>query len=132
MRILIMGLPGSGKTTLSRALAQKFINFNVLNADEIRTKYNDWEFSHEARIRSAKRMYDLSQGGDYICDFVCPLDETRKIFAADFTIWMNTIEVGRFDDTNKMFEAPSNVDVEIKTFDYSIDAIVERILTKEK
>jgi adenylylsulfate kinase len=129
MRVLVMGLPDSGKTTLAKPLAAR-LNYKYLNADEVRTAHNDWDFSIEARLRSAARMRDLSQDGNYICDFVCPLNETRLIFAADFTIWMNTIESGRFEDTNKMFERPNTCDVLIESFDYSIDAVIERILNK--
>ena len=50
-----------------------------------------------------------------IADFVCPTEETRKIFGADITIWMNTIQSGRFDDTNKVFEIP-NADLVITSY----------------
>ena len=48
-----------------------------------------------------------------MCDFVCPTKNTRNNFNADLTIWMDTIEESRFDDTNSIFEKPSHVDFHI-------------------
>lgn len=113
-RILIMGLPGSGKTTLATALVNKLDPRCLwLNADAIRKQYNDWDFSLEGRLRQAQRMRELADSlsdelnKDYvICDFVAPLEQMRSIFDADLTIWLDTISAGRFEDTNKIFEMP--------------------------
>jgi len=120
MKILIMGLPGSGKTWLAERL-QKHMDCAWFNADEIRKMANDWEFGDEARIRQARRMRNLANyekgcGRTVICDFVCPTEHTRYIFEADLTIWMDTIDEGRFEDTNKMFEKPEEVDLHIDRF----------------
>lgn len=118
-KILIMGLPGSGKTFLAAAL-QKYLleTFKVtwLNADEVRKKYNDWDFSYEGRIRQSIRMRELADasGSDYVlADFVAPIPEMRHNFKADWIIWMDTIDQGRFEDTNKMFEPPEMYDFRI-------------------
>ena len=110
MKILIFGLPGSGKTTLARPFAE-LINGVHLNADTVRDKYDDWDFTLEGRIRQAQRMRYLADGvvmADKIAvaDFVCPTETARQEFAPDFTVWMDTIKTGRFEDTNKMFQAP--------------------------
>ena len=102
-----MGLPGSGKTTLANELGP-MLNAKRLNADEVRKKANDWDFSEEGRKRQASRMADfalnLKKDGSYVvADFICPTPEARKLFPADFIIWVDTIKKGRFDDTNKMF-----------------------------
>jgi adenylylsulfate kinase len=120
MKILIMGLPGSGKTWLAKRL-QEHLDCAWFNADEVRTMANDWEFSEEARIRQARRMrniadYEKGCGRTVICDFVCPIEMTRFIFEADITIWMDTIAAGRFQDTNKMFEEPTDFDYLIEEF----------------
>ena len=112
MKILVMGLPGAGKTWLSERL-QKHLECAWYNADAVRKMANDWDFSPEGRVRQANRMrniadYEKSHGRTVICDFVCPTQQTRKDFEADITIWVDTIESGRFEDTNKMFEAPIN------------------------
>ena len=120
-RILIMGLPGAGKTYLAQYLLEHLQNekkrVSWLNADDVRKKYDDWDFSHEGRIRQSKRMRDLADSMtdmDFvICDFVAPLIEMRNNFKADWTIWMDTIREGRYADTNKMFIEPEIYDFRI-------------------
>ena len=112
-----MGLPGSGKTYLSERLVP-LIGAAWFNADKIRSMTNDWDFSKQGRIRQSNRMksfadFEKSQGRFVICDFVCPTNETREMFDADFTVWMDTIKEGRFEDTNKLFEHPSDVEMRI-------------------
>ena len=110
-----MGLPGSGKTTFAKKLVD-LLQFSYLNADTVRSQYNDWDFSIEGRIRQAYRMKELSERGDWVCDFVCPLPETREIIQADFIIWMDTIKECCFEDTNQLFIAPTKYDRRITTF----------------
>ena len=114
MKILIMGLPGSGKTYLAERL-QPLIDAAWYNADVVRKMANDWDFSSEGRIRQSMRMktfadFEKSHNRYVICDFVCPTRTTQETFDPDITIWMNTISEGRFEDTNKMFEKPLNID----------------------
>lgn len=115
-----MGLPGSGKTWFAER-AQKALDCAWYNADKIREMANDWDFTLEGRQRQAMRMrhladFERNQGRAVICDFVCPTDIARTMFKADYTIWMNTIKEGRFEDTNKVFEKPKNIDVEITEY----------------
>jgi adenylylsulfate kinase len=116
MKILIMGLPGAGKTTLAEALSKELSAIH-LNADEMRNKvWSDLTFTYEDRIKQAQRMGALSdilnaKGYNTIADFICPTEETRKVFGEAFIIWVNRIDKGRFEDTNKLFEKPSQVNV---------------------
>ena len=114
-RILVMGLPGAGKTTLANALADK-LDAMWFNADDVRRQYDDWDFSYEGRIRQSLRMRDLaddSYSKYVIVDFVCPLPEMRDNFNADYTIWVDTIRESRYSDTNNMFVEPDTYDFRI-------------------
>ncbi len=118
MKILIFGLPGSGKTTLATPFAELLGGVH-LNADIVREQYKDWDFSPEGRIRQAQRMRHLADGvvmGGKIAvaDFVCPTERARQEFDPDFTVWMDTIDEGRFEDTNKMFEKPTSCSYHVK------------------
>jgi len=140
-RILIMGLPGAGKTYFaerlknylethgtiqnidaSRIMAMEnwhgdpAVEVDWFNADEIRRRFNDWDFSRDGRIRQSLRMFEfaLKSSGDYvICDFVAPLPEMRANYKADWTIWIDTIDAGRYEDTNQVFVAPNMYDFRI-------------------
>lgn len=120
-RILVMGLPGAGKTYLAQHILEHLQaekkQVSWLNADDVRKKYNDWDFSIEGRIRQSHRMRELADGMtgvDYvICDFVAPLVEMRNNFKADWTVWVDTIDAGRFEDTNRMFVPPEVYDFRI-------------------
>ena len=119
--ILVMGLPGAGKTTLANELAPK-LNAKRLNADEVRKAANDWDFSEEGRTRQAKRMSDAalklkSEGNNVIADFICPTPEARSLFPADYVIWVDTIKKGRFEDTNQMFVKPEKYDFHVTSQD---------------
>lgn len=116
-RILVMGLPGSGKTTLANKLSDKLQPDCLwLNADIIRKKQNDWDFSLDGRLRQAIRIReyaDQSKNSFVIADFVCPLPEMRAVYNADITIWMDTIVASIFEDTNNLFVPPENYDFRI-------------------
>ena len=118
-KVLIMGLPGAGKTTLATALAP-LIGAVVFNADAVRANLSlDLGFSHADRISHARRMGWLcdcvgAAGYPAIADFVCPTEETRMAFGIAFTIWIDRIKIGRFEDTNKMFIPPMHFDLRVR------------------
>ena len=137
MKILIMGLPGSGKTYLAERLAP-VINAAWYNADKVREMANDWDFSDQGRERQSKRMrtfadFEKSHGRFVICDFVCPTKTTREYFDADFVVWMDTVKKGRFEDTNRIFQNPEEVDFHIKFWnDHNYNDVAEKILQWKK
>jgi GTPase SAR1 family protein len=163
-KILIMGLPGSGKTYFAERLKQyleqngdimkvdpgKYLHYEGIpgpdffkvhvdwfNADEVRKRFNDWDFSKEGRIRQSLRMFDFAMkcAGDFvICDFVAPLPEMRHNFKADWTIWMDTIDAGRYEDTNKAFVPPDVYDFRIteQNADKWVPFVAEHILENRR
>ena len=127
MKILIFGLPGSGKSTFAKKLVEnkKIPHFN---ADDIRKLFEDWDFTAIGRIRQANRMMTMCNlvENHVVVDFVCPFESYRDFY--DMKIWMNTIDRGRFEDTNKLFEKPKRVNYEIK--DYNYHQIIKEIHEK--
>ena len=123
MKILVMGLPGSGKSTFARKLVEDLNELGKpaewFNADVIREAVNDWDFSEQGRLRQAERMKRFAEGATTmgkiaVCDFVCPTHNLRKIFGADVVVWLDTISTSRYEDTNKLFEEPTHYDYRIK------------------
>ena len=119
--ILVMGLPGAGKTTLANEMAPP-LNAKRLNADEVRKAANDWDFSEEGRTRQSKRMANAalkmkSEDNNVIADFICPTPEARSLFPADYIVWVDTIKTGRFEDTNQMFVKPEKFNFHVTTQD---------------
>ena len=128
-----MGLPGSGKTTLASKLVP-LLKAKWINNDKVRKEANDWDFSEEGRVRQAKRMADFAEkynkeGHHVVADFICPTPEARKLFNPDYIIWVDTINKGRFEDTNKMFVKPEKFDFRVTTKDAELWAtqIAEKI-----
>lgn len=126
MKILIMGLPGSGKTTLARALAER-LGAVWWNADEVRNTINKHlGFGLNDRLQQARTMGWISEqvskaGNIAVADFVCPTPEAREAYCEsgqpDILIWTNNINAGRFEDTNLIFVPPEKPDIIIDYFD---------------
>jgi len=121
MKVLIFGLPGSGKSYLAEKLVE-YLGDKVawINADRVREEANDWDFTEQGRIRQRDRMDKFcqeatEQGKIALADFVAPTDNIRSGFGADYTIFLDTIKEGRFEDTNKIFERP-----DLDTYDYRV------------
>jgi len=132
-KILIMGLPGAGKTFLAKEI-YKELNAVWLNGDKIRNKFKDWDFTKEGRIRQAKRLNKLSdqfikKGKNVVVDFICPNQDSFKNIKVNFIIWVDTIRKGRhirkhLDDINPIFRKPKKYDLRVTSKDAKLWKIV--------
>lgn len=136
MRVLICGLPGSGKTHFAKLLTSE-INSVWFNADVVREQFNDWNYDMLSRLRQTHRMRNLAdiayaEGRIAVCDFVAPTHALRAEFDPDYTIFVNTIESGRFENTNRIFEKPKTADYILSDRNsvYSDLNSVKKILTE--
>lgn len=140
-KILIMGLPGAGKTTLAKALVSKLLDSGStvkwFNADQVRKDNDDWDFSDAGRMRQAHRMNKLAKDSDVdfvVCDFVCPTPLLRAIFTPQYTVWVDTIIKSRFEDTDDKFTPPTNYQYRLieQDAEWHAKQIADELLNKEK
>ena len=125
-KILIMGLPGSGKTSLAKLLAPMF-NAVLLNEDEVRKEANDFDLSEVGRSIHTNRMKRLADEAiqnnrNVVADIECPED-----FNADYIICMDTLKESKL-------EPPSNFDFKVTHKDAQMFSflIKQEILDKLK
>lgn len=134
MKVLIFGLPGAGKTYLANEIIDKIGHGRCvhINADEIRKEADDWDFSEQGRWRQFRRMLNkanaVSESGKIaLVDFVCPFASAREQFDADLTIFMGTIQKGRFEDTNQVFEWPTEFEADLTYWEWDEENTYEAI-----
>ncbi len=131
-KILIMGLPGSGKTYLARKIS-KILKADWFNADQVRGKYNDWDFSTKGIIRQVFRMKNLAKNSKksfVVADFICPINKQLEIFKPNIIIWMDTIKKSKYPRINKIFKKPKNYDIRVtsKNADFWKYAVLDKVL----
>lgn len=141
-KILVMGLPGSGKTYFAERLKRELesiigVTVDWYNADLVRKSYNDWDFSYDGRLRQATRMGDLanSSRADFvISDFICPTPEMRSLYKPEWVIWMDTIDRSRYENTNKVFVPPNLYDFRIteQNAEVWVPFVAEHILKNKR
>lgn len=102
-------MPDSGKTTQAKKI-QKELGCEIVNGDAVRHEFNDWDFSKAGRRRQCLRIKAIAEKiqGTVIADFICPTNELRELFSADYVVWMDTIKKGKYENTNALFEPPEH------------------------
>lgn len=135
IKILVMGLPGSGKTYLAKRIA-RLLGARWLNADKIRERYNDWDFTEKGILRQATRMKNFAEKSKkkyVVADFICPLSKQRKIFNPNYIIWMNTIKKSRYPRMNRIFKKPKNYDLKFdeKNLPENLIKVKKKVLGKK-
>lgn len=128
MKILIFGLPDTGKTYLAERITKNINDICWFNADKVRDMVNDWDFSDEGRIRQSLRMknyaeFESKQNRIVVCDFVAPTNKARSLFNADFKIWMNTHQKSKYENTNKIFEEPDDCNIVVKKYPSDLEIL---------
>ena len=113
-KILVCGLPGSGKTTLAKVLAP-MLGAVLFDGDGVRKLTQNWDFSEDARLDQTARMSWLCDqviiaGHTAIAAFICPTGNTRHVFDADFTVFCDRIIACPYPDTNALWVSPSHAD----------------------
>ena len=116
---LIFGIAGSGKSTLAKNLAKE-IKGDWINADMVRSKFKDWDFSRKGILRQSGRMRDLalkSKKQNVVLDLICPFEKGRKTINADYYVWVDTIKKSRFRKKRieKIFQIPKKYDVKVSS-----------------
>ena len=121
-RVLICGLPNSGKTTYAKFLIKLYEANNRpflwLNGDKVRAAYNDWDFSVEGRKRQTLRMKSLADSAsniDIIIDYVCPLVEYRQIINPTHLVYIDTHDRTPYEDTKNIFEPVVGADIVVSS-----------------
>lgn len=130
MKILIMGLSGSGKSELAKELHSLFQENEIssirINGDEVREASNDWDFSPDGRVRQAQRIAKLAKKSEaqfVIADFIAPTKETRDIFNADMLIWLDTVKTSKYTNTDVVFQNPTIYDFKVTKKNAKIEAL---------
>jgi len=134
IRVLVMGLPGSGKTELAKRLHEALPNSAYLNSMEIRKQEKDIDFKLDGIERHAYRMveYAREHREEYvILDMVCPKPHHREIINSDFVIYVATKDKSDIEAANEIFEPPRFYDIKVRKIDdETISDILEKLQAK--
>lgn len=137
-KILIMGLPGAGKTTLAHALCNVMLNTVMYDGDQVRLVTNNWDFSDKGRLLQARAIGEMCEaamamGATAIASFICPTPTTREVFWGDtplpdrFLIFVDRIVAGAYPDTNALFVPPNAPDFVVNPED-TVNKCVRNIM----
>ena len=133
-RILVMGLPGSAKNSITTKLAERFENSHVINSMHERIQHKDVDFTADGQMRHCYRLLNLarnSPGTITVINMACPLPKMRTILNPDIVVWVSDRDSCQYEELNKMYVPPAYYDIECSDdSDSTIDAIIKRIISK--
>jgi nicotinamide riboside kinase len=114
-RILIMGLPGSGKTTLADELHELILSLGLrsrwLNENRLKEEYPNLTMDQIQEMANDATV-------DYVVgDFEARKSHERRYFNAHYMIWINTIAEEDYQFLNYGFEPPFRYNVCVTTKD---------------
>ena len=130
-RILIMGLPGAGKTTLAKELHELILSLDITSA-----WLNENQLKKEYPNLTIDKIHELCNNHkvDYVvADFESPTSFMRRSIAPHYTIWVNTIPEEDYNLVGHGFEPPFRYNFCVTTKDapHWAREIFERILFLE-
>lgn len=133
-RVLVMGLPGSGRIQVAQQLAQAIPNSELLRSIDVRTKEKDIDYTTDGRLRHAYRMLDFarkSRADCVILDMVCPLPAMRDILNPDIIVWVNDQKEFIVEELAESFIPPKLYDLKYnKITEETVSEIIEKINSK--
>lgn len=133
-RILVMGMPGSSRSSIAHKLAERFEDASLLDSFNLRKENKDIDFTPDGQLRHCYRLLNLARSSKSqltIINMTCPLPKMRQILNPDIVIWASDAQTCQYKELNEMFVPPVQYDIECANdSDQTIDDILKRIFTK--
>jgi len=131
------GQPGSGKTTLGKALLEKLDNSFHIDGDDLRGLSANVDYSEQGRISNIRTaqsiaMYLDNKGKNVVVSVVAPYRWLREEFKGRHNvneIYLHTTEIrGREHYFAENYEAPEINFLDVDTTNVSVDDCIEKII----
>jgi hypothetical protein len=134
-RILVMGLPGSSRSSIVHKLANVIAEeASILDSYGLRQQFKDIDFTEDGQMRHCYRILDLARAATTpvtVINMTCPLPKMREILNPDIIVWASDGNECPYSELNEMFVPPMKHDIECKdSSDSTISDIIKRIMTK--
>jgi len=135
VRILVMGLPESCKSSIAIKLQAKFEDCMLINSIEERIKAKDLDFTIDGQLRHCYRLLNIARNSTSlvtIINMTCPIPKMRQILNCDVVVWANDKQHTNYQELKSMFIPPVYHDIEcLDDSDLTISNILKRIISKK-